>query len=391
MKRIIALVLALCMLLTFAACKKGGEDKDKDKDANKGSSSVNKADDIPDTCESKDGKYVIAMVTDVGQLKDKSFNQGTWDGVKLYANKNGKTYKYYQPANGDKATDDDRFAAFEAAISGGAEIIVTPGFLQEKALTKAAEKYPDTKFVFIDGYVLKDSTGKELKNIAAVSYHEEQCGYMAGYAAVVEGYTKLGFSGGGGGTNPAVNRYGYGFVQGIQDAAKANGVKAEVNFSFLYGEQYSASTELQTMLNGWYTNGIQCVFACGGSMCNSAFAAAGGNNGVTIGVDCDQSQDSETVITSAMKGLAESAQKILGAYFDGKWNEVGGMLSNLGVDDNAVGLPFSSSRFEKFTEKDYNAIVDSMKTGGTLTVKSDYENFLAGNEKFDNVTVNFVK
>ena len=214
---------------------------------------------------------------------------------------------------------------------------------------------------------------------------------MAGYAAVVEGYTKLGFSGGGGGTNPAVNRYGYGFVQGIQDAAKANGVKAEVNFSFLYGEQYSASTELQTMLNGWYTNGIQCVFACGGSMCNSAFAAAGGNNGVTIGVDCDQSQDSETVITSAMKGLAESAQKILGAYFDGKWDEVGGMLSNLGVDDNAVGLPFSSSRFEKFTEKDYNAIVDSMKTGGTLTVKSDYENFLAGNEKFDNVTVNFVK
>lgn len=390
MKRIIALILALSMLLAFAACSKGGDDKKPD-DTKKDTKTEKTADDIPDTCESKDGKYVIAMVTDVGQLKDKSFNQGTWDGVKLYADANGKTYKYYQPANGNKATDDDRFAAFEAAINGGAEIIVTPGFLQEKALTKAAEKYPDTKFVFIDGYVLKDSAGNELKNIAAVSYHEEQCGYMAGYAAVVEGYTELGFSGGGGGTNPAVDRYGYGFVQGIQDAAKANNVKAKVNFSFLYGDQYSASPELQTMLNGWYTNGIQCVFACGGSMCNSAFAAAGGNNGVTIGVDCDQSADSETVITSAMKGLAASAQKILGAYFDNKWDEVGGVLSNLGVDDNAVGLPFATSRFEKFTEKDYNSIVDSMKTGGTLTVKSDYEDFLAGNEKFDNVTVNFVK
>lgn len=182
----------------------------------------------PDTMNSTDGKYVIAMVTDVGQLKDKSFNQGTWNGVKLYASQNSKSYKYYQPANDSNANDEDRYNAFVAAITGGAEIIVTPGFLQEAALKRVAAEYPDVKFVFIDGYPLQDAAGNDLKNIAAVAFKEEQCGYLARLRAVVEGNTKLGFTGGGAGTNPAVNRYGYGFVQGIQDAAKAQMLSAKL-------------------------------------------------------------------------------------------------------------------------------------------------------------------
>ena len=156
MKRFLALVIAALMLvacLSFVSC---GEKN---------------ADSISDTMTSADGKYVIAMVTDVGQLKDKSFNQGTWDGVKLYASQNNRSYKYYQPANGDQATDDDRYNAFKAAIDNGAEIIVTPGFLQAAALEKAAKEYPNVKFVFIDGWAYP-----ELKNIAAVTFPEEQCG-----------------------------------------------------------------------------------------------------------------------------------------------------------------------------------------------------------------------
>ncbi len=377
MKKILAAVLSLVMVLSIVSLT-GCNGTD-------GKKNTKNADSISDTMTSKDGKYQIAMVTDVGQLKDKSFNQGTWDGVKLYASENNKSYKYYQPANGSEANDTDRYDAFIAAINGGAEIIVAPGFLQATAITKAATENKGVKFVFIDGWDL------ELDNVVAVSFQEEQCGYLAGYAAVIEGNTKLGFTGGGGGTNAAVNRYGYGFVQGAEAAAKETKTKVTMNYSYLYGDNYSASQELQTQINGWYSSGIQCVFACGGSMCNSVFAAAAANNAKSIGVDVDQSAESPTVITSAMKGLSQAAQKMLGIYFDGKWDTVKNSLKNLGVDDDAVGLPFATSAFSKFTEKQYNDLVAGMKTGGALKVDSKYDDFIAGKVTYENVTVNFIK
>ena len=193
MKKLVALLLALVMVFALCACgSKDAQDTDKKDDGKK---TAMKADDIPDEMTSSDGKYQVAFVTDVGSLKDKSFNQGTYDGVKLYANANSKSYKYYQPANGDKATDDDRYDAMKAAVDNGAEVVVAAGFLQGAALEKAAKEFTDTKFVFIDGSPIDGVT-----NLAAISFREEQCGYLAGYAAVMEGYTKLGFAGGGGGT-----------------------------------------------------------------------------------------------------------------------------------------------------------------------------------------------
>ena len=214
MKKILALLMASVMVLALAACG-GGQttdtgstdaNTDGQTDASNTENDTNTeaaADAISDTMTSSDGKYEVAFVTDVGQLKDKSFNQGTWNGVKLYASQNDKSYKYYQPANGNQATDDDRFEAMKAAVDGGANVVVCAGFLQEAALTKAAIAYPDVDFVFVDGYALNGEDGQPLANVAGVSYKEEQAGYFAGYAAVMEGYTKLGFSGGGGGTNPA--------------------------------------------------------------------------------------------------------------------------------------------------------------------------------------------
>ena len=205
MKKLLALLLCLAMIFTFAACG-GSSEGEEATDGGDAAAEVS-FDDIDDNCESADGTYQIAMVTDVGQLKDGSFNQFTWNGVKMYAYQNGKTYKYYQPANGSSATDDDRIKAMTDACEAGAEVLVTPGFLQDTALEAVAPQYPDVQFVFIDGW----DTG--LDNILGVSYQEEQAGYLAGYAAVMEGYTKLGFSGGGGGSNPACIRYGYGYAQ----------------------------------------------------------------------------------------------------------------------------------------------------------------------------------
>ena len=213
----------------------------------------------------------------MGSLKDKSFNQGSYDGVKLYANANSKSYKYYQPANGDKATDDDRYDAMKAAVDNGAEVVVAVGFLQGAALEKAAKEFTDTKFVFIDGWAFD-----ELTNLAAINFREEQCGYLAGYAIVKDGFTKIGFMGGGGGTNPACCRYGYGYLQGASAAAEELGVTVDVMYSWQYGGSFSASPELQTMINGWYVNGTEVVFACGGSMFSSITAAAAANDGIVI-------------------------------------------------------------------------------------------------------------
>ena len=280
MKKFLSLLLIFAMIFTFAAC---GSDEPADDQQQGGDAVVESYDDIPDTMESADGVYQVAMVTDVGQLKDGSFNEFTWNGCKKYAYDNEKSYKYYQPANGSAATDDDRIKALTDACEAGAEVVVTPGFLQETALKAVVPNYPEVQFVFIDGWDMG------YPNLVGVSYQEEQAGYLAGYAAVMEGFTKLGFSGGGGGANPACIRYGYGYAQGADAAAAAKGVNVEMRYSWEYGDTFSDSPDLQAMLAGWYEAGTEVIFMCGGSMFNSGTAAAEAAETAIIGVDVDQS------------------------------------------------------------------------------------------------------
>ena len=397
-KKLLALLLCLAMVFGLAACGNSNKPADSQTPA-PGTNTETPApetetpgeteadpDAIEDSMTSADGKYQVAFVTDVGQLKDKSFNQGTFDGVKLYAAANGLSYKYYQPANGSEATDDDRYDAMKAAVEGGADVVVCAGYLQEAALRKAAIEYPDTPFVFIDGYPIQeqateyDAVGNALPNdspvltnVAGVAFQEQQAGYLAGYAAVKDGFTKLGFSGGGGGTNPACCRFGYGYVQGANAAALEKGITVDMNYSWQYGSNFSASTDLQTMINGWYVNGTEIVFACGGSMFQSIVAAASANDGYVIGVDVDQSGESEYVVTSAMKGLADAVQWAVAKVYDGTFDTIGGQQTSLGVADNAVQLPTGADswRFETFTVEEYESLYQQM-VDGTLVVDDDY-------------------
>lgn len=384
-KKLLALLLCLAMVFGLAACGNSNKPADSQTPA-PGTNTETPApetetpgeteadpDAIKDSMTSADSKYQVAFVTDVGQLKDKSFNQGTFDGVKLYAAANGLSYKYYQPANGSEATDDDRYDAMKAAVEGGADVVVCAGYLQEAALKKAAIEYPDTPFVFIDGYPLTDDAGNTLSNVAGIAFKEEQAGYLAGYAAVMDGFTKLGFSGGGGGTNPACCRFGYGYVQGANHAAEELGITVDMNYSWQYGSTFSASTDLQTMINGWYVNGTEIVFACGGSMFQSIVAAASANDGYVIGVDVDQSGESEYVVTSAMKGLADAVQWAVAKVYDGTFDTIGGQQTSLGVADNAVQLPTGADswRFETFTVEEYESLYQQM-VDGTLVVDDDY-------------------
>ncbi len=399
-KKFLALLLAVTMVFALAAC--GGDDKATDPTdtpvtdtpatdtpATDAPVAPVSADDIDDNMTSADGKYQVAFITDVGQLKDKSFNQGTYDGVKLYAAANGKSYKYYQPANGNEATDDDRYDAMKAAVEGGAEVIVAAGFMQEGALKKAAMDYPDVPFVFIDGYPLSDDNGNVLSNVAGIAFKEEQPGYLAGYAVVKEGFEKLGFAGGGGGTNPAVCRYGYGFVQGANAAAAEMGKTVEINYTYQYGATFSASPELQALTAGWYNNGTEIVFSAGGSIFQSITDAAAANDGCVIGVDVDQSPDSDTVVTSAMKGLSSSVEWAVAKVYDGTWTEIGGNATSLGANEDAVGLPTASWSMVNYSVEDYETLLAGIKAGTVVIDDAVLENDAVVQE-YSNVVVNYV-
>lgn len=407
MKKILALVLALVMVFALVAC---GAQTEKpaaapapteepaapaptEKAATPGATPLPAAEPpaaeegIVDSMTSSDGKYKIAFVTDIGQLKDGSFNEGTWNGVKQYASENGLSYKYYQPAGGYESTDDDRYDAMKAAAENGAEAIVCAGYLQAAALERVAKEFPDVKFVFIDGWPLG------LDNVAAVAFEEEQCGYLAGYAAVMEGYTKLGFSGGGGGTNAACCRYGSGYVQGASAAAQEKGIEVEVNYTWQYGGNFQPSAELQTLMSGWYENGTEVVFACGGPIFDSITAAAAANDGAVIGVDVDQSPLSDTVITSALKGIGEAAYQALTAAFDGSWGQTFGGADNLtkmGAAQGAVGLPVDTWSLQNWSVADYEAMFAKIVSGELSIDSTVYENGEIADVGLPNVTVNYV-
>ena len=383
MKKILALLLVLCMTLSLVAC--GGKTEEaapaeSQAAAPEAAASTN-PDDIADEMTSADGKYQVAFITDVGMLKDKGFNQGTYDGVKLYAAANGKSYKYYQPANGNEATDDDRADAFRLACENGAEIVVAAGFLQEAALKVAAEAYPEVNFVFIDGYPVG------FDNVAAIAFQEQQSGYLAGYATVMEGYTKLGFMGGGGGTNPACQRFGYGFLLGADAAAAELGVQVEMNYSWAYGAAFSGSPELQAMATGWYTNGTEVIFCCGGSMFDSVSAAASAEDGYIVGVDVDQSAQSPAVITSAVKGLADATVWAITKHYEGAFAEIGGNATSLGAADNAVGLPTATWSLTGWSIADYEALFAKI-AAGEVAISDE---LVTAPESTANVTVNYVE
>ncbi len=344
MKKIFSIVLALSLALSLAAC--GGQ-------ANQPPAPSGPADSgSPAPAESG---TELALITDVGTIDDKSFNQGAWEGLEQYATEKGLTHKYYQPT---EKTDDAYLSAIDLAIKGGAKVVVTPGFLFEPSIFKAQDLYPEVNFVLLDGSPnngVWDETREERieKNVYSIFYAEEQAGFLAGYAAVKDGYKKMGFIGGM--AVPAVVRFGYGFIQGADYAAKELGLKAgDVEIKYTYAGNFEATPENQTLAASWYQAGTEVIFACGGAVGNSVMSAAEASNGKVIGVDIDQSSESDTVITSSMKMLGKSVYDALTAYYAGSFP--GGQIVSLDVTVGGVGLPMETSKFATFKQADYDAI-----------------------------------
>ncbi len=347
------------------------------------------------TADAADKK--IAMITDSGDITDMSFNQTTYEASKAFAESKGVDYQYYKPT---EDSDEARVAAFNNAVADGYNVIVVPGYLFASMIATVADANPDVTIIALD-CSQGDFEGAGMTtlpaNVCSFTYQEELAGYMAGYAVVKEGYKKLGFLGGM--AVPAVIRYGYGFVQGANDAAKADGIESEVEVNYVYGGIFYGDESITAVMDTWYQGGTEIVFACGGGIFNSAGEAAKKVGGKVVGVDVDQAGTIDGLygdgvcVTSAMKGLAATVNSTLTDLFDGNWAKHSGKIENLGLvsgDDvslNYVQLPTDTWSMTNFTVDDYKALVASMYSG-EITVSSDIEAMPATDIKvteFDNI------
>ena len=386
MKKFFALLLSLAMVLALVAC--GQKDPTPD------------TPDTPDDPQTK-VEYKVAMITDYGDITDQSFNQTTYEACKAFAEDNSIEFSYFKPAGDNTA---DRVAMIEKAVDEGFNVIVMPGYAFGGAIVEAAPEFPDVKFIALDvaaGDLLETAVAKagetydytpenwdlnkyvDMSNVYCAVYQEELCGYMAGYAAVKLGYKNLGFLGGM--SVPAVVRYGYGFVQGV-DAAAADLGLTDVKVNYIYGGQFFGDADITAVMDTWYQGGTEVVFACGGGIYTSAVDAAKKVGAKVIGVDVDQAGviakyagvDGMTV-TSAMKGLYPATYDTLtDVIVNGNWDKYVGKIATLGLvsgtdpEANYVQIPMGDGTqwSDSFTQDDYKAMVKDM-FDGKITVSNN--------------------
>ena len=386
MKKFFALLLSLAMVLALVAC--GQKEPTPD------------TPDTPDDPQTK-VEYKVAMITDYGDITDQSFNQTTYEACKAFAEDNSIEFSYFRPAGDNTA---DRVAMIEKAVDEGFNVIVMPGYAFGGAIVEAAPEFPDVKFIALDvaaGDLLETAVAKagetydytpenwdlnkyvDMSNVYCAVYQEELCGYMAGYAAVKLGYKNLGFLGGM--SVPAVVRYGYGFVQGV-DAAAADMGLTDVKVNYIYGGQFFGDADITAVMDTWYQGGTEVVFACGGGIYTSAVDAAKKVGAKVIGVDVDQAGviakyagvDGMTV-TSAMKGLYPATYDTLtDVIVNGNWDKYVGKIETLGLvsgtdpEANYVQIPMGDGTqwSDSFTQDDYKAMVKDM-FDGKITVSNN--------------------
>ena len=377
-RKIMAMLLAAAMNGSLAGC---GSTQDKN------------------AADASEQKMKVAMVTDSGDITDQSFNQMTYEACKAWGKENDIEFNYYKPQSD---SDEARTASVDQAVADGANVIVLSGYVFAPTVIDESDLYPEVKFLALDvsaGDICEKGIGEGYDynpdhynvtdyynedNVYCCTYQEELSGFMAGYAAVMLGYRHLGFLGGM--SVPAVNRYGYGYVQGADAAAKELGITDEVQVEYVCGGQFYGDADITAYMDTWYgSKGVEVVFACGGGIYTSAAEAAVKTGGKVIGVDLDQSvtineyKDGLTV-TSAMKGLQVTIDNVLDAILNDEWDEYVGKIENLGMEspdpaENYVQLPEETTQWDDtFTKEDYQKLVERMYNG-EYEVSSDSTTF----------------
>ena len=345
MRKIIAIWMVMAMALCFAACGQTEETAQEEEDQ---------------TAE-------IALIID-GDIEDGGFNQVTWESIESFCTEHELTCAYYK-SSGD--TDEAIDKTVKEIIEKKGKLLIFAGSDFETAVYRLQKEHEDLYFYLIDG-VPHDKKDKYEYGVAdnsiGVLFAEEQAGYLAGYAAVMDGYKSFGFLGGE--ELPSVKRYGYGFLQGISAAATEKGMKDEIDVRYQYAGTFEATPEVQKVAEEWYADGTEVIFSCGGAIIKSVIKAAEAKGGKIIGVDTDQSGLSETIITSAKKRIDEALDDVLKEYNRG--NFVGNNVFNYTANNKGVGLEMTNARFNSFDQSQYKEIFNQIKEG-SVQIDKDAE------------------
>jgi len=314
------------------------------------------------SCQSVEEPIKVALlVSEKVLFDDNPFYGGVWEGLVNYCEENDITYDKYIA---EYRSSEQLREILGKAVGNGAELVVMPGYFFQELVLEAQEEYPDTSFILLDSTPNNGLSGDDYKSIikentVSVMFAEEQAGFLAGYSAVMEGYRELGFFGGM--SVPAVIRFGHGYAQGAEYAAKKLNLEEEsINLRYIYCSSFVPTPAIQARAELWYMEGTQVIFSCGGSIGLSVIPAAEAAGKNVIGVDTDQSNLSECVITSAVKRADIATYNAIESYFNGDFP--GGEIYYSGINNKSIGLEMENSRFHNFTEKDYNEIVKALST-----------------------------
>lgn len=303
----------------------------------------------------------IAFVA-VGPVEDGAYNEAVYNGVRMYALGSGTSFSYY---NVESASSGGCQAALERAAAENAGLIVCAGDAFGRAVGAIQEKYPQVSFLLIDSQPM-DEAGEPLPaagNVHSIAFREEQAGYLAGYMAVWEGYRSLGFVGGK--EEPDVQRYGYGYLQGI-DAAARDLSLTDVKVNYWYAGTFSPNDSVRKRAARWYAEGVQVIFACGG-LYASVLEAAEAADGLLIGSDVDRSRVSKRFLTSAVKNIGQAVITTLDDYYAaGGWSAAeAGQLRRFGVEEGCAAIPVVDTewRFKEIPATHFFEIYKQMKRG----------------------------
>ena len=356
MKKFILALFALASMIFMVACAADQQDSAPPEDTtNESQQPVEQS------------TYELALITDSGTIDDNAYNQKAWEGMKKYADENEISYTYYQPI---EASDTAYLNSIAEAVANGAKLIVCPGYLFDSAVYTAQYQYPDTMFIILDGephtadyktYTIED-------NVYSIYFAEQEAGFLAGYAAVKNGFTKLGFIGGM--ALPAMTRFGYGYVYGAEYAAQEMEITG-IEISYHYTGGAMATSDIQTLASLWYNAGTEIIFCCDPIASEGVFAAAEPLGAYVIGVDIDQSSESNTVVISAVKNLTAATYSAIESYYNDEFPA--GEIVRLQVANDGVALTMESSKLNSFTQEDYNSIYNRLASGEiTVPVDTDY-------------------
>lgn len=305
------------------------------------------------------GAEVALALSADGSIDDKSFCQSEWEGIVGFSDEYGVTRKYYTAQSNSLV---DLSKALRLGVMGNARFVIASVNTFENALYYVQDECPEVFFILVDS-VPRSAEGDERigENVLCLTIAEQESGFLAGYAAVADGYRDLGFIGGV--AVPGVVRYGYGFIAGAEYAAKELGMKkGDLRIRYHYAGTFSASPEVLAMASSWYQSGTEVIFACGGMLGNSVMKAAETNGKSVIGVDTDQSGESPSVITSALKNVGDGIASLLSGYAEGRPTE-GGKQMILGAANEAVGLAMENSKFRVFDRQRYDSVYEKLASG----------------------------